>query len=164
VTRKKRPKLTKRQTLDALKNAVSVDRYVRYSDPNDLPDGVPWSGPDCMAVELGAASYAGGQIAGLGPSPAPGTMVLQWRAWRADPEGPPHWNEYDALYYEDVDGRAWRINSQDSPHHVKEITSGSALEALLRDYGLSAASCGALHESSHDGANLHFESLFTDSE
>ncbi len=143
---RKRPRPAKPETLEALKHSVGVGNWRKYQSQDELPDGVPWAGTDCKAVLVAASTYDAGCTVTLHPAPEPGGPVFYHRSWRADAQGKPHWNEYDTLYFKSGDGQSWMVNSRDSPDHYKEITSGCAMDDLLRDYSLPAAASGTLGE------------------
>jgi hypothetical protein len=61
------------------------------------------------------------------------------------------------LYFEGSEGQSWMISSRDSPEHFKEISSGSAMDDLLREFGLPSAASGILAELRQRGVRLDFE-------
>ena len=154
---RKRPRPAKPETFEALTHNVEAGYWRMYQSPDELPHDIPWAGRDCMAVLVAASTYDAESAIALHPAPEPGGPVFYHRSWRADSQGKPHWNEYDTLYYESGDGQSWMINSRDSPDHFKEITSGSAMDDLVRDYSLPAAASGTLKELRQTGTRLDFE-------
>lgn len=156
----KRPRQTKTEIIEALRQTAPPGEYRLYSASSQLPPGVPWAGHDCQCVVLAASTYYGRDVPGLPSGMTPDGDIYLCRAFRADPAGSPHWNVDDSLYYVGRTGSPWMIHSKESPDHYRAIMSGSGLAELAEEYYLPSISSGTLAQYRERGAHLDFEEPF----
>ena len=156
----KKPKSIDLKIIESLRNELVLGEYCRYSVSSQLPDGVPWGGPNSQCVVVAASWHNGSEIPGLPPNMSPQGNVYLWRGFRTITGDSPMRKVDDCLYYQSDDGRAWRLHSKDSPDHHWYIMSGSGLGALIQDYDLPSASRGNIADYRSEGASLDFEEPF----
>ena len=147
--------------IQSLTSAIPLGEYRVYTAARQLPPRVPWAGSTCHAVVIAASAFNGEDTPGAFSGMTPSGNVYLWRAFRADPGSPAHWNVDDALYFTNNQGRPRQIHSKSAPDHFQLIVSGSGLNDLIRDHSLPSASAGPIDAYRQAGARLDFEGPFS---
>ena len=149
---KNRPKSFSTSAYAELTSAVPRGEFRRYDAKEDLPTGISkiagFSGDDEYRTTLVMSNTTTGappSIGGITPaSSAPIFRVsaIKWDQHSSD--GAEHFNQYESLIFQDVDGQPWRLFAADQPGHFEELSTDSSLGAALVRYDLPPITQGPI--------------------
>jgi hypothetical protein len=137
-------KLTDPNVCSAFGREVQPGGVHIFTAASLMPSGIPWGGPHCEAVAIGASSSAG-------------SPIYVWQAYRPSQDfSRPHKTDV-ARYFPDFDGRVFSQHIKPAGFHHNNDVTQTGLAGLIQDNHLpTATSAMSVAEFRGNGACMLF--------